>query len=45
MLKGLIYKIIEDIFPNVKDIRFRPSYFPFTEPSAKLILKTRMVNG
>ena len=29
MLKGLIYKIIEDIFPNAKDIRFRPSYFPF----------------
>ena len=39
MLKGLIYKIIEDIFPNVKDIRFRPSYFPFTEPSAEVDIK------
>ena len=29
ILKGLIYKIIEDIFPNVSDVRFRPSYFPF----------------
>ena len=39
MLKGLIYKIIEDIFPNAKDIRFRPSYFPFTEPSAEVDIK------
>ena len=39
MLKGLIYKIIEDIFPNVRDIRFRPSYFPFTEPSAEVDIK------
>ena len=29
-LKGLIFKIIEDLFPEVADIRFRPSYFPFT---------------
>ena len=39
MLKGLIYKIIEEIFPNAKDIRFRPSYFPFTEPSAEVDIK------
>ena len=39
MLKGLIYKIIEDIFPNAQDIRFRPSYFPFTEPSAEVDIK------
>ncbi|MFL2721442.1 MAG: phenylalanine--tRNA ligase subunit alpha [Gammaproteobacteria bacterium] len=39
MLKGLIYKLIEDIFPNVTDIRFRPSYFPFTEPSAEVDIK------
>ena len=39
MLKSLIYEIIENIFPNVKDIRFRPSYFPFTEPSAEVDIK------
>ena len=39
MLKGLIYQIIDTIFPNVKDIRFRPSYFPFTEPSAEVDIK------
>ena len=33
MLKDLIYEIIEKVFPDTKDIRFRPSYFPFTEPS------------
>ena len=35
MLKGLIYEIIGKLFPNAKDVRFRPSYFPFTEPSAE----------
>ncbi len=38
-LKGLIYKLIEDVFPDVQDIRFRPSYFPFTEPSAEVDIK------
>ena len=32
-LKDLIYKIISDLFGNKIEIRFRPSYFPFTEPS------------
>ena len=39
MLKGLIFEIIEKLFPNAKDIRFRPSYFPFTEPSAEVDIK------
>ena len=33
-LKDLIYKIISDLFGNKIEIRFRPSYFPFTEPSS-----------
>ena len=44
MLKGLIYEIIEKIFPNAKDIRFRPSYFPFTEPSAEVDIKNEYGN-
>ncbi|MDC3113765.1 phenylalanine--tRNA ligase subunit alpha [Gammaproteobacteria bacterium] len=34
-LKDLIYKIIFELFGDIS-IRFRPSYFPFTEPSAEV---------
>ena len=35
-LKDLIYKIIYKLFDEKINIRFRPSYFPFTEPSAEV---------
>ena len=35
-LKDLIHKIVFNIFGNNTDVRFRPSYFPFTEPSAEV---------
>ena len=35
-LKDLIHKIIYSIFGEGVEIRFRPSYFPFTEPSAEV---------
>ncbi len=35
-LKDLIYKIIFALFGNNVKVRFRPSYFPFTEPSAEV---------
>ena len=35
-LKNLIHKIIYGIFGEKVKIRFRPSYFPFTEPSAEV---------
>ena len=35
-LKDLIHKIIYSIFGEDVQIRFRPSYFPFTEPSAEV---------
>ena len=35
-LKELIYKIIHALFGEDIKIRFRPSYFPFTEPSAEV---------
>tara|TARA_Y100000813_G_scaffold40760_1_gene27849 strand:+ start:8550 stop:9272 length:723 start_codon:yes stop_codon:yes gene_type:complete len=35
-LKDLIYKIIFSLFGEQTEIRFRPSYFPFTEPSAEV---------
>ena len=36
-LKSLIFKIIHHLFGSDIEIRFRPSYFPFTEPSAEEI--------
>ena len=35
-LKDLIYKIIYSLFGQDIKLRFRPSYFPFTEPSAEV---------
>ena len=35
-LKDLIYKIIYALFGKGVKLRFRPSYFPFTEPSAEV---------
>jgi phenylalanyl-tRNA synthetase alpha chain len=35
-LKYLIYKIVFMLFGKETKIRFRPSYFPFTEPSAEV---------
>tara|TARA_A100001015_G_scaffold310425_1_gene411789 strand:+ start:1283 stop:2008 length:726 start_codon:yes stop_codon:yes gene_type:complete len=35
-LKDLIFKIIHNLFNSDVKIRFRPSYFPFTEPSAEV---------
>tara|TARA_B100000161_G_scaffold164045_1_gene116994 strand:- start:68 stop:793 length:726 start_codon:yes stop_codon:yes gene_type:complete len=35
-LKDLIYKIVFAIFGDDIELRFRPSFFPFTEPSAEV---------
>ena len=35
-LKDLIHQILHDLFGKDVQIRFRPSYFPFTEPSAEV---------
>ena len=35
-LKDLIYMIIYSLFGKDVELRFRPSYFPFTEPSAEV---------
>lgn len=40
-LKSMIYEIITFIFGSDVDIRFRPSYFPFTEPSAEVDIKSK----
>ncbi len=35
-LKDLIHQILHSLFGKNIEIRFRPSYFPFTEPSAEV---------
>ena len=40
-LKNLIYKIIHELFGEDVELRFRPSYFPFTEPSAEVDILSR----
>ena len=35
-LKDLIHRILHELFGDDIEIRFRPSYFPFTEPSAEV---------
>ena len=35
-LKELIFEIVHFLFGKNTKIRFRPSYFPFTEPSAEV---------
>ena len=43
-LKDLIHKIILNIFSEDVEIRFRPSYFPFTEPSAEVDILSKNGN-
>jgi len=38
-LKGLLKEFIADFFGNKVELRFRPSYFPFTEPSAEVDIR------
>ena len=39
ILKGLLKDFINDFFGKEVELRFRPSYFPFTEPSAEVDIK------
>ena len=40
-LKDLIYNIVHELFGSETEIRFRPSYFPFTEPSAEVDIRSK----
>ncbi len=39
-LKGLLEKFLEDFFGPGVEFRLRPSYFPFTEPSAEVDIRS-----
>jgi phenylalanyl-tRNA synthetase alpha chain len=44
-LKGLLTLFIHQMFAPDTSIRFRPSYFPFTEPSAEVDIQCVMCRG
>lgn len=44
-LKGVVYQFLRAFFEKDFQVRFRPSYFPFTEPSAEVDIECVMCNG
>ena len=44
-LKGLVEDFLKVFFEKELAVRFRPSYFPFTEPSAEVDIACVMCNG
>jgi phenylalanyl-tRNA synthetase alpha chain len=44
-LKGVLYDFLTDFFERDLRLRFRPSYFPFTEPSAEVDIQCVMCGG
>lgn len=44
-LKGILAEFLRDFFEKDLDVRFRPSYFPFTEPSAEMDIQCVMCDG
>jgi len=44
-LKGVLYDFLSNFFERDLKLRFRPSYFPFTEPSAEVDIQCVMCGG
>ncbi len=44
-LKGLLDNFLREFFEKQLKVRFRPSYFPFTEPSAEADIECVMCSG
>ncbi len=44
-LKQTLYFFVQEMFGNDIKIRFRPSYFPFTEPSAEMDISCLLCGG
>jgi len=44
-LKGVVYEFLRAFFEKDIEVRFRPSYFPFTEPSAEVDIECVMCDG
>lgn len=44
-LKQTLYFFVQEMFGKEVKVRFRPSYFPFTEPSAEMDISCMICNG
>jgi phenylalanyl-tRNA synthetase alpha chain len=44
-LKETLFYFVRELFGNHTKLRFRPSYFPFTEPSAEVDIDCRLCRG
>ena len=44
-LKGVLYAFAKAIFGGERRVRFRPDYFPFTEPSAEIAIDCFVCSG
>jgi len=44
-LKGMVHRFLSSFFEQELAVRFRPSYFPFTEPSAEVDIECVMCEG
>jgi phenylalanyl-tRNA synthetase alpha chain len=44
-LKQTLYFFVQEMFGNDVKVRFRPSYFPFTEPSAEMDISCLICGG
>ena len=44
-LKGVVFEFLRVFFEKDIQVRFRPSYFPFTEPSAEVDIECVMCDG
>ena len=44
-LKQTLYFFVQEMFGKEVKVRFRPSYFPFTEPSAEMDINCRICGG
>jgi len=44
-LRGVLSDFLQTFFEKALEVRFRPSYFPFTEPSAEVDIQCVICNG
>ena len=44
-LKQTLYYFVQEMYGEMVKVRFRPSYFPFTEPSAEMDISCQICRG
>jgi phenylalanyl-tRNA synthetase alpha chain len=44
-LKGTLYAMVRELYGEHRKVRFRPSFFPYTEPSAEMDISCAVCDG